>query len=171
MINVTVAGRLGKDAETRQAGNSSVTGFSVAGDTGFGDRKQSYWFNCSLWGKRGEAMQQYLNKGQEVVVIGEYSEREYNGNKYKELNVLDVKLMGGSQSQGQQQSNQGYQQPSQNNQAPNPYAQQVAQNAQGMQGQVSQQLANANQNQGFNNQMSQAPQNGAPQVPEDSIPF
>ena len=129
MINVTVAGRLGKDAETRQAGNSSVTGFSVAGDTGFGDRKQSHWFNCSLWGKRGEAMQQYLSKGQEVVVIGEYSEREYNGNKYKELNVLDVKLMGGSQSQGQQQNNQ-QQGNQQQRQAP----------------------------QQFNNQMSQAPQ-------------
>lgn len=117
MINVTVAGRLGKDAETRQAGNSSVTGFSVAGDTGFGDKKQSHWFNCSLWGKRGEAMQQYLRKGQEVVVIGEFSEREYNGKQYKELNVLDVKLMGGQsqqQSQPQQQSNsQQRQQPAQ----------------------------------------------------------
>ena len=143
MINVTVAGRLGKDAETRQAGNSSVTGFSVAGYTGFGDRKQSHWFNCSLWGKRGEAMQQYLSKGQEVVVIGEYSEREYNGNKYKELNVLDVKLMGSSQSQGQHQNNQ---------QQGNPQQRQAPQ-------------------QGFNNQMSQQPQNGAPQVPEDSIPF
>lgn len=146
MITVTLAGRLGKDAETRQAGNSSVTGFSVAGDTGFGDRKQSHWFNCSLWGKRGEAMQQYLSKGQEVVVIGEYSEREYNGNKYKELNVLDVKLMGGSQSQGQQQNNQqggNYQQPQQNN----------------------------NQQQGFNNQMSQAPQTMADAVVDQDIPF
>lgn len=146
MINVTLAGRVGKDAETRQAGNSSVTGFSVAGDTGFGDRKQSHWFNCSLWGKRGEAMQQYLSKGQEVVVIGEYSEREYNGNKYKELNVLDVKLMGSSQSQGQQQNNQ-QQGNQQQRQAP----------------------------QQFNNQMSQAPQgyaqNGAPTVPEDDVPF
>lgn len=139
MINVTIAGRLGKDAETRQAGNSSVTGFSVAGDTGFGDRKQSHWFNCSLWGKRGEAMQQYLSKGQEVVVIGEYSEREYNGKQYKELNVLDVKLMGG-QPQGQQQNNQ------QQNQAPQ---------------------------QGFNNQMSQAPQRQtmADAVVDSDVPF
>ena len=142
MINVTVAGRLGKDAETRQAGNSSVTGFSVAGDTGFGDRKQSHWFNCSLWGKRGEAMQQYLSKGQEVVVIGEYSEREYNGNKYKELNVLDVKLMGGSQSQGQQQNNQ-QQGNQQQRQAP----------------------------QQFNNQMNQAPQTMADAVVDQDIPF
>ena len=151
MINVTLAGRVGKDAETRQAGNSSVTGFSVAGDTGFGDRKQSHWFNCSLWGKRGEAMQQYLTKGQEVVVIGEYSEREYNGKQYKELNVLDVKLMGGSQSQGQQQNSQ----------------------QQGNQQQGNQQQRQAPQQ--FNNQMNQAPQgyaqNGAPPVPEDDVPF
>lgn len=142
MINVTVAGRLGKDAETRQAGNSSVTGFSVAGDTGFGDRKQSHWFNCSLWGKRGEAMQQYLSKGQEVVVIGEYSEREYNGNKYKELNVLDVKLMGGSQSQGQQQNNQ-QQGNQQQRQAP----------------------------QQSNNQINQAPQTMSDAVVDEQIPF
>ena len=144
MINVTLAGRLGKNAELRQAGQSNVLSFNVAGDTGFGARKQSHWFECSLWGKRGEAMQQYLNKGQEVVVIGEFSEREYNGKQYKEINVLDIKLMGGSQSQGQQQNNQ-----QQNNQ----------------------QQGNP-QKQGFNNQMTQAPRttmNNA--VIDDDCPF
>ena len=142
MINVTVAGRLGKDAETRQAGNSSVTGFSVAGDTGFGDRKQSHWFNCSLWGNQGAALQQYLLKGQQVSIVGEFSEREHNGKQYKELRVNQIELQGGGQQQNQQQ----------NNQQQNPQQRQAPQ-------------------QGFNNQMSQQPQNGAPQVPEDSIPF
>lgn len=151
MINVTVAGRLGKDAELRQAGNSQVCSFSVAGDTGFGDRKQSHWFNCSLWGNQGAALQQYLRKGQQVTVIGEYSEREYEGKQYKELRVNSIELQGGGQSQGQQN----------NQQAPNAYAQQVAQNAQGMQGQVSQQFANANQNPAMNG--------GG--VVDDSIPF
>lgn len=168
MINVTVAGRLGKDAELRQAGSSQVCSFSVAGDTGFGDKKQSHWFNCSLWGNQGAALQRYLLKGQQVTVIGEFSEREYEGKTYKELRVNSIELQGGGQ--GQQQSNQGYQQPP-NNQAPNPYAQQVAQNAQGMQGQVGQQFANANQNQGFNNQMSQAPQTMADAVVDQDIPF
>ena len=122
MISITLAGRLGKNAETRQAGNSTVTGFSVAGDTGFGDRKQSHWFECSLWGKRGEAMQQYLQKGQEVVVIGEYSEREYNGKQYKELNVLDVKLMGGQPQQQGQQQNQQQPNNQQTRQRPTPQA-------------------------------------------------
>ena len=159
MINVTVAGRLGKDAELRQAGSSQVCSFSVAGDTGFGDKKQSHWFNCSLWGNQGAALQRYLLKGQQVTVIGEFSEREYEGKAYKELRVNSIELQGGGQ--GQQQSNQGYQQPSQGNQAPNPYAQQVAQNAQGMQGQVNQQFANANQNPAMNG--------GG--VVDDSIPF
>ena len=143
MINVTVAGRLGKDAELRQAGNSQVCSFSVAGDTGFGDKKQSHWFNCSLWGNQGAALQQYLLKGQQVTVIGEYSEREYEGKAYKELRVNSIELQGGGQSQGQQNNqNQGYQQPQQN-QAP----------------------------QQFNNQMSQTPQTMANSVVDDSIPF
>ena len=116
--------------------------FSVAGDTGFGDRKQSHWFNCSLWGNQGAALQQYLLKGQQVSIVGEFSEREHNGKQYKELRVNQIELQGGGQQQNQQQ----------NNQQQNPQQRQAPQ-------------------QGFNNQMSQAPQNGAPQVPEDSIPF
>ena len=149
MINVTVAGRLGKDAELRQAGNSQVCSFSVAGDTGFGERKQSHWFNCSLWGNQGAALQQYLLKGQQVTVIGEFSEREHNGKYYKELRVNNIELQG---SKGDNQNNQqGYQQqPSQNNQAPNPYAQQMAQNAQGMRDTINQQFARQNQNPAMN---------------------
>lgn len=125
MINVTVAGRLGKDSELRQAGSSQVLSFSVAGDTGFGERKQSHWFECSIWGNQGVALQQYLKKGQQVTVIGEFSEREYNGKQYKELRVNSIELQGGGQQQGNQQG--GYQAPAQqqrppqqNNQRPAP---------------------------------------------------
>lgn len=125
MITVTLAGRLGKDAELRQAGQSNVCSFSVAGDTGFGNNKQSHWFNCSLWGAQGQALQPYLVKGQEVVIVGEFSEREYQGKFYKELRVNSIKLMGSKpQQQGQQQ-----QQPQawgqQQQQAPQPMQQQV----------------------------------------------
>ena len=130
MITVTIAGRLTKDAELRQAGNSQVCGFSVAADTGFGDKKQAYFFSCSLWGNQGAAIAQYLRKGTPVTISGEYSEREYDGKQYKELRVNQIELQG---SKGDNQNNQqggNYQQPQQNN----------------------------NQQQGFNNQMSQAPQ-------------
>lgn len=122
MINVTIAGRLTRDAELRQAGNSQVCGFSVAADTGFGDKKQAHFFSCSLWGNQGAAIAQYLRKGTPVTISGEYSEREYDGKQYKELRVNQIELQG---SKGDNQNNQqGYQQPTQNNQAPNPHAQQ-----------------------------------------------
>ena len=147
MITVTIAGRLTKDAELRQAGNSQVCGFSVAADTGFGDKKQAHFFSCSLWGNQGAAIAQYLRKGTPVTISGEYSEREYDGKQYKELRVNQIELQG---SKGDNQNNQ-----------------------QGYQQQGNQQQRQAPQQ--FNNQMSQAPQgyaqNGAPQVPEDSIPF
>ena len=110
MIEAIVAGNLTKDAELRQAGNSQVCGFSVAADTGFGDKKQTLFFSCSLWGNQGAALAQYLKKGNPVTVIGEMSEREYDGKQYKEIRVNSIKLQGGGQSQGQQnqQNNQSY---------------------------------------------------------------
>ena len=158
MITVSIAGRLTRDAELRQAGSSQVCGFSVAADTGFGDKKQAHFFSCSLWGNQGAAIAQYLRKGTPVTISGEYSEREYDGKQYKELRVNQIELQG---SKGDNQQN-NQQQPSQNNQAPNPYAQQMAQNAQGMQGQVNQQFARQNQNPAMN---------GGGVIDDSAIPF
>lgn len=133
MITVTIAGRLGRDAELRQAGNSQVCGFSVAADTGFGDRKQSHWFDCSIWGNQGAALCQYLKKGSQVTITGEFSEREHDGKFYKELRVNQIELQGGkqdNQSQGGYQNNQGYQnQPQGQHQFANQQSQNYAQNA------------------------------------------
>lgn len=121
MIEVIVAGNLTKDAELRQAGNSQVCGFAVAADTGFGDKKQTMFFSCSLWGNQGAAVAQYLKKGNPVTVIGEMSEREYEGKQYKEIRVNSIKLQGSrsdnQQNNGYQNNQQGgnYQQPQQNN--------------------------------------------------------
>lgn len=116
MIEVIVAGNLTKDAELRPVGNSQVCGFSVAADTGFGDKKQTMFFSCSLWGNQGAAVAQYLKKGNPVTVIGEMSEREYDGNQYKEIRVNSIKLQG-SRSEGQAPSN-SYHQNNQSNQQP-----------------------------------------------------
>lgn len=126
MIEVIVAGNLTKDAELRPAGNSQVCGFSVAADTGFGDKKQTMFFSCSLWGNQGAALAQYLKKGNPVTVIGEMSEREYDGKQYKEIRVNSIKLQG-SRSDNQQ-NNQGYQQPQQN-QAPQQFNNQMSNQA------------------------------------------
>ena len=166
-------GRLTRDAEVRQTQSGmSVANIGIAVDHGFGDNKGVIFLDGSLWGKQAESgLIKFLKKGRLIYVEGELGEKEYNGKKSLTLNIshidpcfnnnhaIDNAINGG---QGQQQnSQQGYQQPSNNQQAPNPYAQQVAQNAQGMQGQVNQQFANANQNPAMNG--------GG--VVDDSIPF
>lgn len=99
MNNITVAGQLGKDAEIRVIpSGESVVSFSVADSQG--KDKNAIWWRCSLFGKRGEALAQYLVKGQAVTVSGRITEREYtdkDGNEKKamELNVSDVALQGG----------------------------------------------------------------------------
>ena len=188
---VNITGRLGQDAEFKAFSNGGgVCNFSVAvsetwTDKNSGQRQEkNEWIPVAMFSKGAEKLTQYLTKGTQVRVCGKFKTRSWENNgakQYRTEVVVDgfgteVELLGSpSGQQNKQQNNQSYQQPTQSNQVPNPYAQQVAQNAQGVQGQVNQQFANANQNQGFNNQMSQAPQgysqNGAPPVPEDDVPF
>ncbi len=99
MNNITIAGSLGKDAEMRYLANGDpVASFSVADSQG--REKPTIWWNCSLFGKRGESLAQYLVKGQAVTVSGTVSEREWtdkDGQKRKsmDIRVADVALQGG----------------------------------------------------------------------------
>jgi single-strand DNA-binding protein len=74
----TFSGRLGADGELRttQSGEK-VLGFRVANDVGFGERKTTQWVDCSIWGRRAEALANFMTKGKGVVVSGEVTLREY----------------------------------------------------------------------------------------------
>ena len=95
MKNLTIAGRLTKNAETRDAGGSRVTGFSVAVDNWDGKTKGTMFFDASWWGDRGEKVAQYLVKGASVTVSGDLGTREHNGKTYLTIRVGDVTLQGG----------------------------------------------------------------------------
>lgn len=95
MKNLTIAGRLTKDAETRDAGDKRVTGFSVAVDNWTGREKGTLFFDCSDWRPQGEKLAQYLTKGSPVTVSGDLGTREHNGKTYLTLRVADVALQGG----------------------------------------------------------------------------
>jgi single-strand DNA-binding protein len=109
---ITITGNLGKDCESRFLPNGdAVTSFSVADSQG--RDKPSIWWNCSLFGKRGEALAQYLTKGQTVTVIGNITEREWtdkDGHKRKsmDIRVSDLALQGGKRDD-QPTRTEGYQ--------------------------------------------------------------
>ncbi|MCW2243206.1 single-stranded DNA-binding protein [Azospirillum canadense] len=74
----TFTGRLGADGELRSTqSGEKVLGFRVANDVGFGERKTTQWVDCSIWGRRAEALAPHLTKGKQVVVSGEVTIREY----------------------------------------------------------------------------------------------
>lgn len=99
MNNITVAGTLGRDCEIKTLNSGdSIANFSVADS--MGRDKGTIWWNCELWGKRADALAQYLVKGQAVAVSGTVSEQEWTdkeGNKRKsmKLRVNDIALQGG----------------------------------------------------------------------------
>ena len=95
MINVCVAGGLGKDAETKQVSGSTVTKFSVASSTKVKGEEKTIWLDCDYWGKAGESVAQFLTKGKQVFVTGSLSTREHDGKTYLSIRVDNLKLMGG----------------------------------------------------------------------------
>src|SRR3546814_18793899 len=62
------------------------------------------WWNCSLWGARGTALEQYLSKGSNVTVAGVASFRSYEKNgetrTSAECKVSEISLQGGKSEGG-----------------------------------------------------------------------
>lgn len=100
--------RLGGDATQRftQAGKP-VLSFRAAYDVGFGDRKRTEWLDCSLWGERGTKIAEYLTKGTLIQVQGTVGTKEYEGKVSLALDVLDVKLLGGTKRTEESYRNAG----------------------------------------------------------------
>ena len=105
MATITVLGKLGKDVEVKSVNGTTLAKFSIAENVGFGDKQVTIWYDVSLWGKQAESkLIDYLNKGTQVHVSGEFSQREYNGKQYNEIRVYDLKLCGGKQEAQPQQA-------------------------------------------------------------------
>ena len=51
MLKITVAGRLGRDAQYKTTKAGRTMQFAVAADVGFGENKQTYWVDVTRWGR------------------------------------------------------------------------------------------------------------------------
>ncbi|WP_413520636.1 single-stranded DNA-binding protein [Psychrobacter glacincola] len=154
---VILVGTLGADPEVRQFNNGGgVTNISIATTEKWKDKQtgeakeETEWHRIDMFGRLGEIAAQYLRKGSKVYIEGNLKTRKYQAQDGTDRYATSVRAqqmqMLDSANGSQQQSSQVYQQPSNSQQAPNAYAQKVAQNAQGMQGQVNNHMAQNNQN-------------------------
>jgi len=102
MKAITIAGRLTRDAELKTLNSGDqVANFAVAVDDRRGKDKDTLFFDCALFGKRGESLSQYLTKGSSVTVTGDFGTRQHDGKTYLTVNVSDVTLQGGKQASGE----------------------------------------------------------------------
>ena len=102
---VILMGNLTRDPETRQTPNGqSVTNFALAvnrtwkGQDGSTQEAVSY-IDCVAWGRTGEVIAQYMQKGRPILVSGRLDQRswEQDGNKRSKVEVIveDFNFVGG----------------------------------------------------------------------------
>ena len=106
--------RIGEDAVVRytQSGEP-VAGLLLAynhGRKGDDGKRPSQWISASLWGKRAEAMAQYLTKGSQIYCVIndphiETYQKKDGGEGFKLAgSIVEIEFAGGGQNQGQRQA-------------------------------------------------------------------
>lgn len=111
---VSISGNLGRDAELKATQSGlAILHFSVCVSDRRKDAAGNWqdvpnWVDCTLFGKRAEAVARYLTKGSHVEVAGRLSERKWeaqDGSKRRILEVivsdLEFQQRGQQQAQGQ----------------------------------------------------------------------
>lgn len=116
MNNWSIAGRVGRDAELRRtSSDTAVLGFAVAVDQRRNGEKQTLWVDVAIWGKRGEALADYITKGTVIALSGEASAKAGdNGKVYMKLDVGmsgTVTLLGGGQREERSEPRQRREEP------------------------------------------------------------
>lgn len=106
---VTLVGRLTRDSELKYTnGGTAVCKFSLAVNRKkrSGDQwtDEVSYFDVVLWGKQGEALQQYLGKGKQVAVSGELRQNrwEQDGQSRSKVEIVanNLQLLGGNTGGG-----------------------------------------------------------------------
>lgn len=111
MLQLTIAGNIGRDAEAKQVSGSDMCSFPVAASTGFGDKKKTVWIDVTSWGKGSQTLAGFIRKGDPITVTGEMSTREHDGKTYIQLRADRVELQGKSGGQREDRGQQREQAP------------------------------------------------------------
>ena len=104
--NWTLIGRLTRDAEGKSLPSGTfVANFSVASETGWGDRKKTNFWKVQYFGQGAASIIQWLTQGKQVSIVGEAQVDSYtdrNGVERKEtiLVARSVQLLASPQGQG-----------------------------------------------------------------------
>ena len=100
MNKVHLIGNLTKDPELRYTKqNTPVASYTIAINSRYGEQQQTDFINISSWGKSGEFVSKYFQKGQPIAITGRLKNRNYedsNGVKHYSMEVVteDIEFVG-----------------------------------------------------------------------------
>lgn len=84
MLNkIIIAGRLTRDPELRQVGDSNVANFTVAVDRDYRNKegeRDTDFIDCVAWGHTADFVSNYFTKGRVAIVEGRLQIRRWNDN-------------------------------------------------------------------------------------------
>jgi single-strand DNA-binding protein len=109
MIIATIIGRLTRDPEQRQAGQSNITNFTVASNSTRKNKDGKYdttFVRCTAFGRQGDVIMNNFQKGQPITVAGEFNmrswtDREGQERQSAELTVSNFSFVPRDKYQGQ----------------------------------------------------------------------
>ncbi len=110
--NVSLTGRLTRPPELRMtAGGTQLLSFTLAFNTSVRNRQTGEWdergnfIDCTIFGKRAEALSRYLAKGQKVAIAGElrYSTWDKDGQRHSKLDLIvaNIEFLASPRTQAQ----------------------------------------------------------------------
>lgn len=130
MTNLTIlTGRITKDLELKQAGQTQVTNFSLAVDNPF-KRDDTSFFDIVAFGKTAELLNNYCGKGSKILIEGNLKQDRFQdkeGNNRSVVRVIANRIefldsKGSKQQNNQPQQQQGQAQGNTNVANDNPFA-------------------------------------------------
>ena len=92
MLNTTALhGRLVADPELKHTPNDiAVVSFSLAVNSGFGDKQKVSFIDCVAWRATAEFLAKYFTKGQELALTGALQTRSYTAKDGGKRKVTEV---------------------------------------------------------------------------------
>ncbi|MEN2006950.1 single-stranded DNA-binding protein [Staphylococcus haemolyticus] len=115
MTNLTIlTGRITKDLELKQAGQTQVTNFSLAVDNPF-KKDDTSFFDIVAFGKTAELLNNYCGKGRKILIEGNLKQDRFQdkeGNNRLVVRVIANRIefldsKGSNQQNGQPQQQRG----------------------------------------------------------------
>lgn len=114
MNKVILLGRLTRDPEMRQAGETTVTRFSLAVDRRFKKEggQEADFPSCVAFGKTAEFIEKYFFKGMKIALEGRLQTGSYTNKEGKKVYTTDVvvEAVEFAESKRTQEQGQGHEQ-------------------------------------------------------------